>query len=165
LFALPGTNANYWTFLPGVLLLGIGMAISVAPLTTTVMTSVDEQQAGIASGINNAVARTAGLLAVAVLGVVMLQVFSGKLQQRLSAIQLPDSTRSAIYSQRFKLGGIQVSAETGTSEKNASQTTANDEAHNAIRSSFVSAFRIVMFISAALAMAGALISWLMIAKR
>ncbi len=95
------------------------MAISVAPLTTTVMGSVNESQAGVASGINNAVARAAGLLAVAVLGVVILQVFSSELKQRLSAIDIPETTRSAIYDQRIKLAGLNVddSREPGFSEQ------------------------------------------------
>src|SRR2546426_2206252 len=86
LFMLPGVGGSYWQkFFPAIVILGIGMAVSVAPLTTTVMNSVTQNRVGIASGVNNAVARGAGLLAIAVLGIMMLHVLNHALEQRLSA--------------------------------------------------------------------------------
>src|SRR5213082_1278823 len=107
LFLLPNVGGSYWTnFLSPIVILGLGMAISVAPLTTTVMNSVASNRAGIASGVNNAVARTAGLLAIAVLGIVMLHVFSGALDQRLAKYELPSSASRSLQAQRTKLAAI-----------------------------------------------------------
>ena len=163
LMAVPGIHAGYWSgFFPGVLVLGLGMAISVAPLTTTVMSSVDESQAGVASGINNAVARAAGLLAVAVLGVVMLQVFSSELKQHLNAIDVPETMRSAVYAQRIKLAGLNVDEAGNANVGSAFET---GQVTQAVKESFVRGFRVVMLIAAAMALVGSIMSFFLIQNK
>jgi EmrB/QacA subfamily drug resistance transporter len=168
LFVPPGTQSSYWSgFLPGVIVLGLGMAISVAPLTTTIMSSVNEEQAGVASGINNAVSRVAGLLAVAILGVVMLQVFSRELDQGLSSLNIPETTRTAIHEQRIKLAGVDIDAAvnrpTGGPAVDAEST--RRAVQQLVKDSFVSGFRLVMIICAAMAFAGGVASWLVIEQK
>jgi len=158
MFTLPARSTNYWTsFFPAIVVLGLGMAVSVAPLTTTVMGSVRETQAGVASGINNAVSRTAGLLAIAILGVVMLQTFSRSFDRRLAALDIPADARASLSEQRVRLAGIVVP------ESLNQETRARIEA--AVAESFISGFRQLMFIAAGLALASALSSWMMIGRR
>jgi MFS family permease len=157
LFALPGVSRNYWTsFFPAVVVLGLGMAITIAPLTTTVMGSVSEEQAGIASGINNAVSRTAGLLAIAVFGVVISLGFSNKLASRLNEPGVDEQLKQSVYEQRVKLAGLQV--------PQTSDVAAQERIKQAVADSFVFGFRLIMWISAGLALASALSSWLIIGK-
>ena len=157
LLAWPGLSSNYWTsFFPAVMVLGLGMSISVAPLTTTVMSAVGEEQAGVASGINNAVSRTAGLLAIAVFGVVMLHAFSQTLASRMNEIQLDDQLKHSLFDQRVKLGGLEVPP--------TADSTTRGKIKVAVADSFIFGFRVIMFISAALAVLSAASSWAFIRK-
>jgi EmrB/QacA subfamily drug resistance transporter len=163
LFSIPGTGAGYWSsFFPGVVVLGLGMAISVAPLTTTIMSSVPQSQAGVASGINNAISRTAGLLAIAVLGVVILQVFSSSLKHRLSSLNISEQTRNAIYAQRIKLAGIDVSAAHSPEPSPTNEAANRLDLERAIKESFVFGFRTIMLIAAAMALASTFSTWILL---
>ncbi len=105
LLAIPSTGARYWSgFFPGICVLGLGMAITVAPLTTVVMSAVDPGRAGLASGINNAVSRVGGLLAVAVLGLLVTAVFDRSLDRRLEISGLASVARQLPPEERLKLG-------------------------------------------------------------
>jgi EmrB/QacA subfamily drug resistance transporter len=140
LFARPGIGGSYWTtFFPAAVVLGLGMAASVAPLTTAVMNSVPPERAGIASGINNAVSRVAGLLAIAILGVVLYAGFSRALDRELEALHVGAPARAEIVAQRRSLGAA---------------TTADAAGREAIRRAFVDGYRQVLWIAVALAIAG-----------
>ena len=148
LFALPGVDAGYWqSFFPAVTVLGLGMAISVAPLTTTVMGAVDSRHAGLASGINNAVARVASLLAVAAFGLAVLGAFEHGLVRRLAALGLAPRDRDAIIAQRLRLATLELPQELGTAARVA--------ARHAVAASFVDGFRLAMLVGAALALLAA----------
>jgi EmrB/QacA subfamily drug resistance transporter len=143
LLALPNVGGSYWTTLfPGILVLAIGVAIMVAPLTTTVMTSIDdESEAGTASGINNAVARVAGLLAIALFGGISIIVFGRDLDRRLAGE--PPAVRRAMAEQTLRLADAQP-------PKDAGEDTGR-RVRSAINASFLHAFRLNMLVAAALA--------------
>jgi EmrB/QacA subfamily drug resistance transporter len=148
LFLLPEIGGTYWTtFFPAIAILGLGMAISVAPLTTTVMNSVPPSRVGVASGINNAVSRLASLLAIAVFGIVMLHLFDSTLDRRVSALALPATAQSALAQQRDKLAGAELPPELKPETRQL--------VREAIDQSFVRGFRAVMLIACLLALGSA----------
>jgi EmrB/QacA subfamily drug resistance transporter len=106
LLAMLEPNATYLTaFFPGILVAGIGLGLTVAPLTSTVIDSVEPEHVGIASGINNAVSRVAGLLAVAALTIIIAALYNTSLDRSLDAMHASPATRAAANAQRDRLGG------------------------------------------------------------
>jgi EmrB/QacA subfamily drug resistance transporter len=146
-----GLNGTYVaTVLPAAVVLGLGMAVSVAPLTTTVMNSIDQERAGIASGVNNAVSRVAALLAVAMLGAVFSWVFNQRLDRGLERLSVPAAEKAAVIAQRARLGAI---------------STDDPWVKETIGESFVGAYDVVLWIAAGLSVASAFsAAWLIEAK-
>jgi EmrB/QacA subfamily drug resistance transporter len=155
LFARPAIGGSYWaTYFPAMIVLGLGMSGVVAPLTTTVMNSVSEHQAGVASGVNNAVSRVASLLSIAVLGMVAFHVFDIQLERKLDAANLPASVKHGVLEQRNRLTQIEPPSGLNADQQGALKRSINE--------SFLAAFRWVMVVCAALAVLSAISAWAMI---
>jgi EmrB/QacA subfamily drug resistance transporter len=151
LFLRTDVGGSYWkTFFLAVVVLGLGMAISVAPLTTTVMNSVKGSHAGIASGVNNAVSRTAGLLAIAVLGVIMFHSFNACLDERLNQMAFSPELRRSLSTQRIKLAAMELPPNADEQTRTIFRQTVNE--------CFVFGFRRVTLIGVGLALASSLVA-------
>lgn len=158
LFIIPSVGASYWkAFFPAILVLGVGMAITVAPLTTVVMNSAHADRAGTASGINNAVARIASVLAIAVLGIVMVSAFSSSLDHALAGLSLPAAILRDIHAEQIKLAGLQLPPGLDKATAAAVRGFAGQ--------AFVFGFRLVMLICSGLAVAASMVAWRLIPKR
>jgi len=158
LFMVPDVRANYWiAFFPAFAVLGLGMSISIAPLTTVVMNSLDQERVGIASGINNAVARVAGVLAIAVLGIVMVAAFDHSLRSSLASLNLKADVVHELESNVSRLGDLQPPP--GVDPQAAAAIRA------AVVQAFVFGFRVIMLLCALLAVAGAAVAWRKIPAR
>ena len=154
LLFFPGTHANYFTgFLPGLILFGLGMSAVIAPLTNSAL-SVPGQYSGAASGVNNEVARTAGLLAIAILGAVSAPIFAKALQQNMAQVSLAQNQKQEILSQSNKMADIHMPQDV--------QGAGADAAKEAVKQSFVRAFRAVAIITALLALLSSAIAFVFI---
>jgi hypothetical protein len=158
LFAAAAGGGSYWrTYLPASLVLGLGMAITVAPLTTVVMGSVDSNHAGAASGINNAVARVAGVLAIAIFGIVMVRVFGTNLDRDLATLPLPAEAVGELRSKEIELAGMELPRDL--------ETDARTELRTAISEAFLSGFRVVLLCCSGLSIGSAFTAWRLVPKK
>ncbi len=150
LYGRVGSGGSYWTtFFPAIVAAGLGMTITVAPLSTTVMNAVDAAHAGIASGINNAASRLAGLLAIAILGLFMQGVFNRSLHERLASLGLAPSVQMQIEDQRDRLADIAVPSTLPL-------------ARRAVDEAFVDGYRYVCWLMCGMAAASALAAGIII---
>ncbi len=150
--------SDYWTtFLPAILVMGLGMGITVAPLTATVMGAVPSEHAGIASGINNAVTRSAQVLATAVFGAIALVVFSASLSTETASVTMSETERSTLQVSSRDLGNTTIPQ--GLSE--AAQT----QVEMAIKVAFVGTFQVIARIAAAMCFISAVLAAFIIEGR
>ena len=148
LLARPDVGGSYWTtYFPAVIVLGFGMTISVAPLTTVVMTSVESRRGGAASGVNNAISQTAALLALAVTAPLFSARFGAELTEQLRKASVPPPVAARILEDKSHLGAIQ---------------TEDHRERKAVDEAFVSAFRLVALLAAASSAAAGLTAMLTI---
>lgn len=155
--AIPGVTTGpsqyFVTFLPGILLIGFGMGVTVAPLTTTALGSVPQHNSGVASAINNLMSRASGSLAVALMGGLMLGSFTTMVMDFSVEANLPPEAEQTLIVNSQDLGNTQVPANLSESQ------TATVE--NAINWAFVQTFRIIVLITAVLCWLSALVAaWL-----
>lgn len=154
LFILPSTHANYFfAFLPGLILFGLGMSLVIAPLTKSAL-AVKTNFSGSASGVNNAVARIAGLMAIALLGAVVLFLFGQSLTHNLTNSSLNTQEKQQILAQKNQLGAITIPS--------YFSVKAQQEAQRDVENAFVFSFRWAMGINAFLAFLSSLASFIYI---
>jgi MFS family permease len=153
--AAPGA---YWnTFFISILLLGVGMGITVAPLTTAVMGAISEENVGIASGINNTVARAAGVLAVALMGAWVLFSYKNTIERELSVMDIPDSIKNEITIESSNLAAAAV--------PNGLPLEDNHMVEKLYRISFISAFNKVVYVASILCLMGGIMAFVFIRPR
>jgi hypothetical protein len=149
LLARVGVSDSYWSgVFPGVVVMGLGMAITVAPLTTTVMGAVPSEHAGVASGINNTVSRVAGLLAIAAFGVVLSGRFEEKMRLTVEQSWITPEVRARLETELPKMAGAQLDSIPLDSQHRSIL-------QGAVSESFLSGFRLVAIEAAVLALVAA----------
>ena len=149
LFVVPGSGGSYWmTFFPAAVVLGVGLSILVPAVTTVALNSVDVRHTGLASAINNAFSQAAGLLAVAVLGVVMFASFGASLDDRLAALDLSAGARQQLEDEKTKLGAAKA--------PQGVDATTEAKVERAVDGAFVSGYRVVMLVAAGAALASSI---------
>jgi EmrB/QacA subfamily drug resistance transporter len=138
---------SYWPFLGSATILGLGMAISVAPLTTVVLNAVPAHQTGTASAINNADASLANLLAVAIFGMLALGFYDRALDRHLQEATISAEARQAVEAARGQFIVPQVTRASAGAEQTAAQAI--------IKTSLADSIEKVMMLAALLALAAA----------
>lgn len=153
----PGPGAYWNTFFFSFLLLGIGMGITVAPLTTAVMGAISEDMAGIASGINNTVARAAGVLAIALMGAMVLFSFKNSIEKEINIMDISNVMRNEIMFESSKFAAAVVPDGLSVKNKAIVKTLFNK--------SFIGAFNKVVYVASILCLLGGIMAFILIKRK
>ncbi len=160
-FSLVGQTTSimeyWWTFFPGYVLLGLGMGITVVPLTTSVMGAVSNDEIGIASGVNNTVSRASGVLFVALLGAVVLFTFKSNLINEISQLELDTSSVDTIVAESTNLAALKIPNELTSEMKVLVNTAKND--------SFIQSFNLAVYFATILSYLGAVVAYFTIPQK
>jgi EmrB/QacA subfamily drug resistance transporter len=146
-----GEEAPYLTTVfPAMFVFGLGLSITVAPLTAAVLAGVDDEHAGVASGVNNALARVAGLLAIGAVGAVVAAQFGSTLDDRLAGRRLDPAARAAVHRARSRPLTVVSARGLPPAERRVLRAASRDAS--------VRAFRVGMAASALLALLAGVVS-------
>jgi EmrB/QacA subfamily drug resistance transporter len=157
MYMIPHESANYWlTFLPATIIFGLGLGITVAPLTSVALGAIQAHLSGLASGVSNAASRIASMLAVATLGALMVVTFSTSLEHRTRPLLLSGQDHLFLQEEKLKLGGA--------SAPPSLEPEVQSQVEVAIDKAFISAFRWMMALCAVLALVSAAISFVTISN-
>lgn len=149
-----GPNEYFGTFFPSFLLLGIGMGITVAPLTTAVMGAVSDDNSGIASGINNTIARAAGVLAIALLGAMAMFTFQKSVEKEVALLEVPSAIKKEIMLETQKLAAAEAPSDLSDVNKMA--------VNKLLRESFIYAFNKVVIVASIMTFFGGVMAFIYI---
>jgi MFS family permease len=153
LLAVPGASTPYWLgVLPALMVVGMGMGVCVAPVTVVAMSAVGTEHVGVASAINNMVARTGGLLAVALFGLVLAERFNAALDHSLASLALSPDVIAALAPERAKLAGATLPGSLVADQREALES--------AIFTAFVQGYRWVMLLASLLAFTSTVVALL-----
>lgn len=151
-------SSDYWlSYFPGMILVSIGMLLTVVPLTTAVMTSISQKQSGIASGVNNAVSRIAGIFSNAAFGALALLIFTNVVLQKLDGSEFKDSQKAKIATETANLGNAQVPSDTFSTR----QKTQIKELY---RSAFLSSYQSVLWVCTIMCFTSSVIAFFTLKK-
>ncbi len=155
LLGMYGDGQSYWaSFFPGISFMGLGVAVSFAPLNTTVMSSVEKSVAGTASGVNKAISRLSGMLSVALLGALAINLFGNELLEWMQQNNVPEHIQQQMIQEKTNLATAEVPKQASPELQKVLKKS--------VRRSFLDSFRSVMYVSAGLVLTSSLCSALLI---